>query len=516
MTDSSAPLDDAPPTRTQTRVLLTSILIVALCGIAYELIIGTISSYLVGDSVWQFSITIGLFMFAMGIGSFLSQGIRSRLLSAFITVELALAAIGGLSSIILFFAFPLHALYKPVMYGLILVIGTLVGLEIPLLTRILSRHDDLREAIANVLGIDYVGALLGSLIFPLLLLPSLGLFRASFAIGLLNIGVAIVSVIVFRERLRRPGWLLAGALLVMALLIGLTVGATALTRFAEGQLYLDRIVWQRQSPYQRLVLTASENTGNLRLYLNGHVQFAERDEYRYHEALVHPILAASGPRARVLILGGGDGLAAREVLRHDGVERIDIVDIDPAVTELCRTFPRIVALNEGALDDPRVHLHHRDAFEFVRTDDGARWDRVIIDLPDPHTEVLGKLYSVEFYRLLARRIEPGGLIVSQSSSPFFTREVFWTIGATMREAGFDTLPYHITVPAFGDWGFQLGAIGRTAPRTFRFDLPTRFLTAEVMAAAQVFAADVADPGATPNSMFEPRLQMLYAKGIRNF
>lgn len=501
--------------RSQVSVLLASIFVVALCGIAYELIIGTVSSYLVGDSVWQFSITIGLFMFAMGIGSFLSKHIQRDLLGAFVLVEMALAALGGVSSLLLFFVFPLQALYRPVMYLLILVIGTLVGLEIPLLTRILSARDDLRESIANVLGVDYVGALAGSLLLPLLLLPQLGLFRASFGIGLLNITVAIVNIVAFWSLLRYPRAMLTTAVSLVFALVGLTVAATAITQYAEGQLYLDRIVWERQTPYQRLVLTETEMTGSIRLYLDGHIQFAERDEYRYHEALVHPVMSIPGERARVLILGGGDGLAAREVLEYEEVERIDLVDIDPAVTELARSFPRLVALNQGALDDPRTHVHHTDAFEFVRRDDGTRWDRVIIDLPDPHNSALAKLYSYEFYRLLAHRLSDDAFVVSQSSSPFFTRECFWTIGATFEEAGFGTHAYHVNIPAFGDWGFQMGGKARKPPTPFTFDRPMRFLTNEVMAAAAVFGLDSGPLPVRPNSLFEPHLFSIYVREIRD-
>jgi len=289
--------------------------------------------------------------------------------------------------------------------------------------------------------------------------------------------------------------------------------ASSILRYAESRLYADRILYTEQTPYQRIVLTVGEQTGRIRLYLDGHLQFAEMDEYRYHEALVHPLLSLPGRRARVLILGGGDGLAAREVLGYEDVERIDLVDIDPAMTKLCSTFPAIRALNGGALDDERVTLHHVDAFAFLRGE-GPRFDRIVVDLPDPHNEALAKLYSVEFYRLLGRRLEEGGFFVTQSTSPWLTRETFWSVAETIRAAGMRVRSYGITVPSFGVWGFQLGAAADRVPE--RFPIPeerTRFLTAAVMEGAVRFAKDTAEVEGTVNSIFEPGIYLKYLEEV---
>lgn len=511
--EADTPREDAGVlTPKQLAVLQGSILVVALCGIAYELIIATVSSYLLGNSVYQFSITIGLFMFAMGLGSYLTKWLTHDLVTSFIAIEIAVAIAGGLSSTILFVVFPYRAFYVPVMYGLIIVIGALVGLEIPILTRVLARGQTLRSSIAHVLSLDYLGALVGSVAFPLVLLPHLGLFRSSFAVALLNIGVALFNVAVFASLLRRPRRLAlvtigAGALLIAGMLAG-----TALTVFAESRLFVDRIIHREQTPYQRIILTRDEVNNEHRLYLDGHLQFAERDEYRYHEALVHPALSLPTPRDRVLVLGGGDGLAAREILGYPDVALIDIVDIDPAITELCSTLAPIRALNRGALDDPRVTVHNVDAFLFLRESPDL-YDRVIIDLPDPHNEALNNLYSVEFYRLLRARLADHGAFATQSSSPYFTREVFWSIAATIRAAGMDTYSYQVMVPAFGAWGFTLAAAEGPAPTSFDIEAETRFLTDEVMARAGVFGKDDGPVEGEINSIFAPRLYALYRRGI---
>jgi len=503
--------NDVPETLNprQLGVLLGSVLVIALCGIVYELIIATVSSYLLGDSVYQFSITIGLFMFAMGLGSYFTKLIETQLVRAFVTVELFIALIGGVCSTLLFVVFPHYALYKPVMYGLIIVIGTLVGFEIPLLTRILSRQRTLQQSIAHVLSLDYFGALVGSAAFPLLMLPYLGLFRSSYAIGLLNVFVVYCALFVFGSRLRWPCWL--GALGVTAILATGLVYSTVIRRYAEGQLFADAIIYTEQTPYQRIIVTKHDVNGKLRLYLDGHIQFCEREEYRYHEALVHPAFSIPGQRSRVLILGGGDGLAAREILKYEDVETIDLVDIDERVTSLCRRFEPIRRLNEGSLDSPKLHVHNIDAFRFVRETQN-HYDRVIIDFPDPRNDALTKLYSVEFYRLLRRVMTPQGFLTTQSSSPYYTREVFWGIAHTLQAAGFATHSYQIHVPTFGNWGFTLGGVEGEIPKTFPIDVPTQFLTTEVMAVADVFGRDVSEIVVPTNSLYQPNLYRLYQQG----
>ena len=350
----------------QTAILLISILIVALCGIAYELIIGTVSSYLLGNSVYQFSLTIGFFMFAMGVGSYLSKLLTGNLIQSFISVEVAISLIGGICSLLLLMVFPMaRALYDAVMYSLILSIGALVGMEIPILTSILAQKHSTRDSIANVMSLDYIGALVGSVAFPLFLLPHLGLIRSSFAIGLINIFTALTNIHFFRNYLNKPKTLYFVTITILLLLTGFTISGTVLTSFAEKHLYFDQIIYMKQTPYQKIVVTESVANRERRLYIDGHIQFSSRDEYRYHEALVHPVLSVPGSIKNVLILGGGDGLAAREVLKHSAVNNIDLVDIDPEMTDISKRLYMLAKLNQNSLENPKINVYNEDAFSFI-------------------------------------------------------------------------------------------------------------------------------------------------------
>ena len=496
--------------------LLGSIVVVALCGIVYELIIGSVSSYLLGDSVTQFSITIGVFMFAMGIGSYFSQFIRRRLIETFIQVEIALAVIGGVCSIALFLAFPFApAIYQIISLAFILAIGALVGLEIPLLTRILASSGGTRRSIANVMSLDYVGALVGSVAFPLLLLPNLGLVRASFAIGLANVFVALATIYVVRAQIISAARLAGAALVVLMLLLIMVIAGSRLTGYAQQHLYFDDIIWTKQSPYQSLIVTRNTKKTDLRLFIDGHLQFAQSDEHRYHEALVHPVMSYPGPRETILVLGGGDGLAVRELLKYDSIERIDLVDLDPDMTRLGASFAPLVKLNNGALADPRVHIHNTDAFVFVRTAN-RHYDRVIIDMPDPHDAALSKLYSVEFYEMIRRTLSDNGFVVTQASSPFFARRTYWSIGDTIDAVFPQRTAYQISIPSFGVWGFHVAKANPTIEdTTAQLSAPTRFWSDDLFSASRIFPDDIASPETvTVNSIFEPKLFHLYRQDMR--
>jgi spermidine synthase len=514
MTTSDVELDaysELP--RKQSFILLTTVVIVAMCGIVYELIIGTVSSYLLGNSVYQFSMTIGFFMFAMGVGSYASRYVMKNLIQAFIHVELILALLGGLCSISLFLLFPAAPwMYITGKYFFILSIGFLVGLEIPILTRVLAERTTTRESLSDVLSLDYIGALGGSVLFPLLLLPSLGLITASFAVGLVNASVALVNVMFLREHLANPNRSLALVGLVTGLLFFLTLVAGRLTGFAQDHLYFDQVVWKKQSQYQSLVVTNNWQKNDIRLFIDGHLQFSETDEYRYHEALVHPVMTEGAPPAKVLILGGGDGLAIREVLKHPSVTQIDLVDLDPAMTDLGVNFAPVARLNEGAMEDERVNVINADAFSFIR-ETRESYDRVIIDFPDPHNEALAKLYSVEFYTMVSHALAPGGAIVTQSSSPFFARNTYWTVGATLSDVFEHRSSFQISIPSFGVWGFHIAKMEDTERRAMPEGL--RFMNDAILAASQQFPKDISEPdGLSANTIFAPTIFRTYADDMK--
>ncbi|MEW5929424.1 MAG: polyamine aminopropyltransferase [Gemmatimonadota bacterium] len=485
--------------------LFVTVLLIAACGLIYELVAGALASYLLGDSVTMFSTVIGTYLFAMGIGSWLSRFVVRGLAARFVTVELMVAVVGGFSSTLLFLAFAYTDSFRFLLYLLVVLVGIFVGLEIPLLMRILRKHYEFKDVVSNVLTFDSLGALAACLAFPLVVVPQLGLVRAALAFGLVNAVVALWSTHLFRDVLGARRILQAACVAVIVLLGGAMAGAERITRLAERQVYADEVVFSRQSPYQRIVLTAWRD--DLRLFLNGHLQFSSRDEYRYHEALVHPGLAALPGARRVLVLGGGDGLAVREVLRYPGVREVTLVDLDPEMTRIFSEHPELVRLNARSLRDPRVKVVNADAAVWL-AENREMYDFVVVDFPDPSNYAVGKLYTTAFYRLLSRHLSREGLMVVQSTSPMFARTAYWSIVETLRASGLSAWPYHLYVPSFGEWGFVLAGRGAFAPPAA---LPAglRYLTPRVLPQMFDFPADMLPVPAEANRLDDQVLVRYY-------
>jgi spermidine synthase len=489
--------------------LFLTVLLIAACGLVYELVAAALASYLLGDSVTQFSTVIGTYLFAMGIGSWLSRYVVRGLVARFVTVQLLVAVVGGFSSTVLFLAFAYTGAFRLLLYGFVLVVGTLVGLEIPLLMRILRSHFDFKDVVANVLTFDYLGALGASLLFPILLVPHLGLARSALLFGFVNAGVALWSTHLFRDALGARRILQAACVVVLLSLGAGMAAAERITRTAEREIYADQIVLARNTPYQRIVLTAWRD--DLRLFLNGHLQFSSRDEYRYHEGLVHPGLAALPGARRVLILGGGDGMAVREALRYPDVE-VTLVELDPDMTRLFSTHEVLTELNEGSLSSERVRIINADAFVWLAETDEV-FDFVAVDFPDPSNYAVGKLYTTAFYRLLVHHVSEGGLISVQSTSPLFAPTAFWCIVETLRAAGLATWPYHVYVPAFGEWGFVLAGRGGWTPPS-RLPSGLRFLTPDIVPQLFDFPLDMTPVEAEPNRLDDQVLVRYYEEEWR--
>ena len=467
--------------------LLFSVFVIASCGLAYELIAGALSSYLLGDSVMQFSTVIGTYLFAMGAGSWLSKYITRDLIGRFIQIELMVGLLGGFSAVGLFMVFIwLSAPFKLLLYLVVFGVGVLVGLEIPLVMRILKRELAFKDLVSQVLTFDYLGALAVSILFPLILAPYLGMVRTGLLFGLLNVAVALWAVHLFREQLPARRSLLLQSWTVFGVLTAGFAGAGQLTSLAETHLYADEIVHAESTPYQRIVVTRWRD--DLRLFLNGNLQFSSHDEYRYHEALVHPGLAALPGAQRVLVLGGGDGLAVREILKYPQVESITLVDLDPAMTNLFSTAPALVALNQGALGSERVKVVNADALQWLE-ESRDYFDFIVIDFPDPSNFALGKLYSAAFYRLIEKRLSANGLLVVQSTSPLYARQSFWCVVTTLESVGFKTAPYHAQVPSFGEWGYIIAGRQAFTPATIDAT-KTRYLTPETLPGLFAFPADM--------------------------
>src|SRR6185436_8993932 len=471
----------------RTPILFLNVLIIAACGLIYELLAGTVASYVLGDSITQFSLIIGLYLSALGAGAWLSRFLDRDLAARFIDVELGVALAGGLSAPLLFLAFSRLDWFRLFLYLLVFIIGTLVGLELPILMRILREHLDFKELVSRVLSFDYIGSLFAAVLFPIFLVPRLGLVRTSIVFGLLNAGVGLYGTFLLRPLLRGVGVLRVRAAIVIVILVAALIRAESLTSLAEDELFTDDIVYATSSPYQRIVVTRSRS--GFQLFLNGNLQFASADEYRYHEALVHPAMSAAAKPRRVLILGGGVGLAAREVLKYASVEQVTLVDLDPKMTALPKAFPPLGELNRHSLGDRRVRVINEDAMLWIeRVTD--RFDAVIVDFPDPNSFALGKLYTTRFYRLLAARLAPDAAVAVQCTSPLYARRSYWCIVRTMEAAGLHVRPYQTTVPSFGVWGFALARL-RPFDAPLHVAAPVQFLDDATLASMFVFSPDMA-------------------------
>ncbi len=477
--------------------LLFSVFVIASCGLAYELIAGALSSYLLGDSVTQFSTVIGTYLFAMGAGSWLSKYITRDLIGRFIQIELMVGLLGGFSAIGLFVVFAwLSGPFKLLLYLAVFGVGVLVGLEIPLVMRILKRELAFKDLVSQVLTFDYLGALVVSILFPLVLAPQIGMVRTGLLFGVLNVAVALWALHLFRDQLPSRRWLAVQSWTVFSLLAAGFAGAGQLTGMAEAHLYADDIIYAETTPYQRLVVTRWHD--DLRLFINNNLQFSSHDEYRYHEALVHPGLASLPGAKRVLVLGGGDGLAVREILKYPNVESVTLVDLDPAMTSLFSTAPALVALNQGSLSSPRVRVVNADALQWLE-ENRDYYDFIVIDFPDPTNFSLGKLYTSAFYRLLEKRLSARGLLVVQSTSPLYARQSYWCVVTTLESVGFKTAPYHALVPSFGEWGYIIAGRQDFSTPTVNPE-KTRFLTSEILPGLFRFPGDMARVPAEVNQL----------------
>jgi spermidine synthase len=429
-----------------------SVFIAGLCSIVYELLISTTTSYFLGDSIKQFSLTIGIYLFSMGLGAYLTRFFGEKSLKYFIEVEYLLGVIGGLSVPILYILFVhvSHQMLQIQALGIVFIIGILTGMEVPLLIMAFYRGN-VKNSLSSVLSLDYIGGLAATLIFPFLLLPFVGLLYSSLIFGLVNIFMGIFVAKFYLGDNRRA---LLG-LPFMLLLIVCILKVNTFKGYWENEIFKDPIVFNETSNYQWIVLT--EMKGNVKLYLNRVIQFSSKDEYRYHESLVHPVVNAfrNEPK-KVLVLGGGENLASRELLKYDFIKEIHVVDIDKMIFELAKSNQRIKKLNNNSANDDRVRLIQEDAFVYLK-ECQIKYDIIIADLPDPSNEALARLYSKEFFYFAKRCLKQDGIFITQAGEVFLARKTFTCIENTLKAVFKHTAKHHTQVPSFGDWGFIMAS-----------------------------------------------------------
>ena len=539
----SDPEDTAPGIKSTvprfaTFMLAFSMFMTGACGLVAEYVMGTVATYILGNSIEQMSVTIAVMLLMMGIASHLQKYLTdSCLIEKFVAVEVAIALLSGFAPIMMFASFSMRpTTFGLVQYSAMSLIGFFIGLEIPLVTRINEQFQKrLKTNIASIWSLDYIGGFVGAIIWVFLLLRYVEITKVGFILGAANLIVAVMTLIYFLHLglvKKRALTLASVAFAGIALFIGFgNVGAWHLT--LEQRLYAHNVIFSHTTKYQHLVMTHNKPTDDYRLYINGNLQFSSTDEAIYHEQLVHPAMSLVPDHRRVLILGGGDGMALREVLKYDDVESVTLVDLDPEITRLFSTAPHLRQLNKDAFADARVHtaapsglksggrksvysgeqrrvrepiemkvaevdIFNLDADRFIGEITG-RWNVIIIDFPDPNSIELTKLYSKEFYLKLREILSEQGMAVVQSASPYHAREAFLCIRRTMEAAGWKTLPYHDNVPTFGDWGWTMIWKSRMTESGLKekidllsFPESTRYLTPEVFQKALVFGKGLLD------------------------
>ncbi|BAZ10187.1 putative spermidine synthase [Calothrix sp. NIES-4071] len=469
--------------KAQRRILLLAAAVSSGTGLAVELLLGNLASYLMGNQALAYGIAIGGFLAAMGIGSYLSRfiapkeqgrALQREMLSTFIKIELAIAPLTALLPMALFALFVADsAVIWQALFLTTILLGILAGLEVPILARLLEIADGVRDAISGVLALDYLGGLLGSLAFPLLLLPLLSMFPTAFVLGAFP-ALMVFAIGQYFPSMRRWGYvgLILGIVLLVSAPVSIPIGNKL-----ENNLYNAPIIKRVQSTYQRIVLTRQGK--DLRLFLDGDLQFSTVDEYRYHEALVHPAMSAVPNPKKVLVLGAGDGMAVREVLKWQGIKRVVLIELDPTIVKLATRYPQLAQVNANSLKDPRVQVINADAFvQAPKLPD--IFDVIIADFPDPDHDSLAKLYSDGFYRRLMGRLAENGVLVTQASSSFFTPKVISCITATIAHAGLTVHPYVADVPSFGPWGFVLASRNNIDTTKLQLEVPTRYLTTALL------------------------------------
>lgn len=479
-------------------LLLVTVLIISTSGLSYELIAGTMATYLLGQSVTQFSFAMGWFMAAMGLGSYLTRYVENRLFDSLLKVQIVLALAGGFSAFFMFLAFAQTDNLYPYFFSISLIIGGAVGFEIPLILRIIGKYRILSLAVSEVFTYDYIGALFASLIFPLLILPYMGLVRASLFFGLFN---CLAGLIIFKlspEKKQVQRWRLPLIAVVLILLVGFIFSGN-LTRWVEDILYQDPVVFSKETKYQRIVITKWRD--DIRLFLNGNLQFSTRDEARYHETLVHvPISKMAEIPKSVLLLGGGDGLAVRELLKYPQIEKIIMIDLDGELVSLFKDHPQLHKVNNQSLQSAKLTIYNEDAFQWLKNNKNLPpFDLIIADLPDPNSYSLGKLYSVSFYLHLLEHLSSIGMFVTQATSATYSPAAYWCIKSTIEESlrikrgyylnEWTIQPFHTYIPSFGDWGFILAS--KNFSQQVERKLPsTRFLTRALIDSLFVFSKDI--------------------------
>jgi spermidine synthase len=506
--------------KNKSSLLKAAIFATGFSGVVAEYILSTLAQYFLGNSIVHWVMIISLMLFSMGLGSRITKNFETNLLKRFLLTEFALSVIVSFAALLVYTASAYTQALGILIYFLAICIGLLIGMEIPLVIRINDDYEKLRFNISNILENDYYGSLLGGVFFAFVGLPIFGLIYTPFILGFVNFSVSIV-VLIFLWNLLKSGdrKILVSLAGLIALLLSVGLFFTdPIIRYGEQQKYSDKVVYAEQSKYQRIVITQWKN--DYWLYLNGNEQLCTRDEIMYHEPLVHPAMSLHPNPTNILVLGGGDGCAVREILKYPSVKKITLVDLDPVMTHLGQVNPILVRQNQNSLNNEKVEVLNEDGYKYMQSTDDY-YDVIFVDLPDPRTVELGRLYSHEFYKTCYRHLRPGGEIVTQAGSPYFATQAFTCILETMKSAGFEVVPMHNQVITLGEWGWSLGV--KKSPKgnikeqlqQLDFQVPTKWINTEAMSLITSFGKDFypwEKDSVAVNRILDPVLYKYYLKG----
>jgi len=479
-------------------VLFAIMGILAGCGLIYEYLLSHYAGRILGAVEQVIFAMIGVMIVSMGLGAFAARIFKSYF-NAFAWLEVSIALIGATSVLLLAATTALANLFPQILmdtfslppdllprggmiswahniadimpYAIGFILGFLIGMEIPLIASI--RESLYGEHVAHntgsVYGADYIGAGIGAAIWVLFML-SLPPTVAAVITASVNLLVGLIFYGVYRRRIRLGIWVVGVHLLVGAVIAVIAVQGQDWDNAMEDLLYKDKVIFSYNTQYQHVTITERimdpAKPKIVSMFINGRSQFASNDEVIYHAMLVAPVMHATARHNNILIIGGGDGLALRDVLRWQP-KSVDLIDIDQAVVEFFTTpliqqgkvvNQTLLDLNKGSFSDPRVQTRFGDAF--LKVDELIKqqrlYDVIIVDLPDPSHPDLNKLYSARFYAKLKTLLTGDGAMVVQSTSPYHAKNTFLSIGKTVHYAGFMHVEqYHHNVPSFGEWGWTI-------------------------------------------------------------
>lgn len=505
----------------KSNILKVALFATGLSGIVAEYVLSTLATYFLGDSVFQWTMIVSIMLFSMGLGSRISKYFNTDLLQTFVYIEFILSLITGFVSEITYLTSAFIGYTGFFIYFLSISVGLLIGMEIPIVIRLNDEFEDLKINVSSVMEKDYYGSLVGGVFFAFVGLPYFGLTYTPFILGGVNFLVALMVVGLLWNNLTggmKKRLSALASLIVIAFFSG-TLFANDVINYGENQRYRDKVVFSAQSKYQRVVITKSRE--DFWLFINGNQQLSTVDEYMYHEPLVHPVLGMLNKPKDILVLGGGDGGAVREILKYEDVENITLVDLDPLMTDLGKTHPMLVEMNQNALNNEKVEILNMDGFNFME-DTRQYFDAIIIDLPDPKSVELGRLYSFEFYKMCYKKLRPNGVIITQAGSPYYAKRAFDCIDKTLEEAGFTTLPLHNQVVTLGEWGWVMGAkdiekdkLKTSVQNIDMTGIPTVWLNNSAMALITSFGKQVfkfQDDSVEVNKIHNPVLYKYYLNG----